>query len=298
MSHSQVDAGFPAARVSQPGATWVLDPSQPGIALQPPAPPVRDPRWSALSHRLAGPGGYYNIGNAIGLVGGIALSVAAAGGDAGPSLRTVAHAAFDYLAGSTSALSVSVAMLIFFWSGEAYHRAWAGGFPPDARSNRRGDLLSGYGAIALALGLFLLGQPLLAATAGLLHAFGKFGSARQHPAATGRKRRWPDPYRTAVLLSRGPAIVLVVIALAEAFSATRWPGAAGGRRAGLAARCATFCVAIGRSAPVPGIARSACHCPATAEFLPGISRYRLNLVARSFTGAPFGLTGRSDAWRD
>ena len=83
-------------------------------------------------------------------------------------------------------------MLIFFWSGDDL-RAWAGGFPPNARLNRRGDLLSAFGALMLGLGLFLLGQPLLAATAGLLHAAGKSGSALQDHSAAPAPRSGPIP---------------------------------------------------------------------------------------------------------
>jgi hypothetical protein len=114
-------------------------------------------------------------------------------------------------------------MLIFFWSGEVYFRAWANGFPPDARLNRQGDLLSAVGALLLGLGLFLLGQPLLAATAGLLHAAGKLGSALQDNSAAPMRRVWPDPYRTAVLVSRVPALVIMMIQLAAALSAPGGP---------------------------------------------------------------------------
>ncbi|MFO1106513.1 MAG: hypothetical protein U1E34_10460 [Amaricoccus sp.] len=164
--------------------------------------------------RMAGPGGLYNIGNAIGLFGGLALAVLGAQASEGASLSGGLRAGYEHLAGSWAALSISLAMLIFFWSGELYHRAWAGGAPPDLRLNRRGDLLSGYGALALGLGLLLFGEPLLAATAGLLHAFGKFGSALHGPSAGG----WRDPYRVAVLVSRGPALALALAALVAALA--------------------------------------------------------------------------------
>ena len=175
----------------------------------------RPPFWRPLRDRMAGPGGCYNLGNALGLAGGIALAVAAAG----PGIGEGARAAWDYLAGSASALSITIAMLIFFWGGEAYHRAWATGFPPDARLNRQGDLLSAVGALALGLGLFLIGEALLAATAGLLHAAGKLGSALKTPDPAAPPRRWPDPFRAAVVASRLPAIALVVLACAGALAA-------------------------------------------------------------------------------
>ena len=55
----------------------------------------------------------------------------------------VAAAAVGYLAGNSAALALTAATVVFFWSGDAYHRAWANGAPPDPALNRRGDLLSG-----------------------------------------------------------------------------------------------------------------------------------------------------------
>jgi hypothetical protein len=176
------------------------------------SPAARSVAASALLVRLQGPGGYYNVGNALGLTGGLALHVAA--------VRTLdvssgSAAAAEYLVGSPSAIAITVAMLIFFWSGESYHRAWANGFPPDASRNRQGDILSGYGALALGLGLLLIGEALLAATAGLLHALGKFGSAFHHRLPARWTALRPDPFRSAVLMSRFPAIALVIIEIAR-----------------------------------------------------------------------------------
>ena len=126
-----------------------------------------------------------------------------AGGAEGPTLGSGARAAYDHLAGSASALSVTAAMLVFFWSGEVYLRAWARGFPPDARLNRRGDLLSGWGALLLGLGLFLIGQPVLAATAGLLHAIGKFGSTLHGPLPLRPGAAGPLPDRGAAQSGSG-----------------------------------------------------------------------------------------------
>ena len=130
-----------------------------------------------VSQRVTGPGGLYNVGNAIGILGGIALHIAATAPSGGSDLGHGLLATFEYLAGSFGAAALTLAMLVFFWSGEQYHRAWRHGAPPDARLNRIGDVSSGWGALLLGFGLFLMGQPLLAATAGLLHAVGKFGSA-------------------------------------------------------------------------------------------------------------------------
>lgn len=174
-----------------------------------------------LSQRITGPGGLYNMGNALGLASGLSLHIAAALSPAGSGLSHGASAVIDYFAGSLGAFAITLAMLIFFWSGEQYHRAWANGAPPDARLNRIGDLSSGWGALALGLGLFLIGQPVLAATSGLLHAAGKFGSAL--PQSVQRRLPFgPVAFRITVVASRIPALLLVVsqsIASAEGTSA-------------------------------------------------------------------------------
>ena len=82
--------------------------------------------------RLVGPGGYYNAGNAFGLVMGIALQVSTAPADGGAG-STVLGAMRDYLAGNAGAVALTAATAVFFVSGEAYHRAWAQGAPPDPR---------------------------------------------------------------------------------------------------------------------------------------------------------------------
>jgi hypothetical protein len=176
--------------------------------------------WTGISARLSGPGGYYNIGNAFGLMTGIAIQFIAV--DPGASAFDALKA---YFAGNSGGFAITIATLIFFLSGEAYHRAWANGFPPDARMNFFGDLLSGLGALALGTGLFSLGEPLMAATAGLLHAAGKFGSAFYRAGASSRAN-WPFLFRLAVLLSRAPALLLSTLALSQAVSAMAHGGSA------------------------------------------------------------------------
>lgn len=178
-----------------------------------PAPSPSPSLSQAVAGRMRGPGGLYNLGNLLGLGSGLALAVA--GASAGDGLS----AAGRYLAGSASALAISIAMLVFLVSGEAYYRAWSRGAPPDARLNRLGDLLSGYGALALFVGLLLVGDLVLALASGLLHAAGKFGSAATGAAATALKRRRPDPFRTAVLASRVPALLLLGFAIAGGVAA-------------------------------------------------------------------------------
>ena len=115
-----------------------------------------------------------------------------------------------YIAGSPAAVALAIATAIFFWSGEAYHRAWSNGYPPDQKLTQLGDLFSGFGAIALGVGLYLLSNPFLAATSGLLHAAGKFGSAfgvRGELLFLGRKIDASTLCRNIVLISRFPAII-------------------------------------------------------------------------------------------
>ncbi len=179
----------------------------------------RLPLRASIASRLQGPGGYYNMGNLLGLVAGTAVQIihAAEVGPIGP-LQS-ARITLAQFGGSSEAVFLSLAMLVFFWSGEVYHRAWTRGFPPDERLNRRGDWLSGFGAIALGTGLMITGQPFLAATAGLLHAIGKFGSALSVPGAVASwPAAWPDLWRSLVLASRVPALLAAAISLATAFA--------------------------------------------------------------------------------
>jgi hypothetical protein len=175
-------------------------------------------RIADLAHatvaRLSGPGGFYNLGNAFGLAMGIGMQVAAVTA-AGFGMGAAAGAAMGYLAGNTGALALTVGTAIFFWSGEMYHRAWAHGAPPDPALNRRGDMLSGVGALVLFVALLSLGQVVLAVTAGLLHAYGKFGSAAKWRPMPGWRPEWPDFFRTMVLASRVPAILASGLDLAR-----------------------------------------------------------------------------------
>jgi hypothetical protein len=98
-----------------------------------------------------------------------------------------------------------------------YHRAWANGAPPNPVLNRRGDLSSGIGALILFVALLSLGHVMLAVTAGLLHALGKFGGAWKWRPLPGWRATWPDCFRTLVLASRVPAILASSLDLAHAF---------------------------------------------------------------------------------
>ena len=170
---------------------------------------------AAVRTRLAGPGGYYNVGNAVGLGMGVALQLTAVPAGA-LEMQSAATAVWEYLAGNAGAVALTAATAVFFLSGEAYHRAWAHGAPPKDALNRRGDLLSAIGALILGIALLSLGQVMLAATAGGLHALGKFGSAFRWRTLPGWPSAWPNFYRTAVLASRVPAILAALIGLVSA----------------------------------------------------------------------------------
>jgi hypothetical protein len=191
-----------------------------------------------LTHRLSGPGGLYNLGNALGLLSGLWLHLATTMTVGGTGWAAIA----EYFAGSIGATAITVAMLIFFWSGEQYHRAWAHGAPPDARLNRLGDISSGWGALVLGLGLVLLGHPVLAATSGFLHAAGKFGSTLPKPVQS-RLPVGPDFFRKVVVASRLPALAAVMLDASAAVSA-------GDSRAAAAAGMLVLCYGLWLKADV------------------------------------------------
>lgn len=161
----------------------------------------------ALVARMKGPGGYYNIGNALALTAGLGVQIAAVSGGDGQESGAILQAARLYFVGSSGAAALTIAVAIFVVSGEMYHRAWSRGFPPDRRGNWWGDFLSGVAAVVLTYALAAFGDVLLAAVSGLLLAAGKFGSAlvpEDYAAPT--VDPWPNRFRTAVLASRVPAL--------------------------------------------------------------------------------------------
>lgn len=145
------------------------------------------------------PGMLYNLGNSLGFIVGLGVALAAdVSRDDGASVwsRGIVH-----VVGSPAAAALTGAALVFFWGGLLYTRAWSNGAPPDPKLNRQGDVLSGIGAILLGIGLVIMGNPWLAASAGLLHAAGKFGSALGG-------MRVADFCKDLVLVSRVPAVLV------------------------------------------------------------------------------------------
>jgi hypothetical protein len=161
--------------------------------------------------RIKGPGGLYNAGNILGLIAGLAVAIDRA--PEGVGLASSSRALGHFFVGSPAAVSLTVATLIFLWSGEHYYRAWRHGYPPHASLNRMGDVSSGIGAVVLGVGLSLLADPILAASSGFLHATGKFGSAfgpQGEHVLVGRPIKADDLYRCSVVVSRIPAIVVTL----------------------------------------------------------------------------------------
>jgi hypothetical protein len=182
-------------------------------------------RAEAFLARIKGPGGYYNIGNSLALSTGLGIQLAAAS-DAGDSGHgALLAAAQEYFVGSPEAAALTISMVMFFASGEMYHRAWSRGFPPDLRCNRWGDLLSGVGAVVLTVALAAYSEVLLAVTSGILLAGGKFGSAMvpETYGAGSQPSPWPNRFRTAVLLSRVPALAALALELIGLLAASAAP---------------------------------------------------------------------------
>lgn len=164
--------------------------------------------------RLNDPGFLYNLGNGLGFAVGVAVALAATAPEA--QTQSISARLLAHVAGSPSAAALTAATAVFFWGGAVYSSAWKDGPPPDARLNRQGDILSGIGAVMLGIGLFLLGNPVLAAFAGVMHAVGKFGSALnttidgpQSPA----RSRIAALCKDLVIVSRAPAILAGVLAV-------------------------------------------------------------------------------------
>ena len=188
------------------GAAGVLDPTRslPNTAARP-SRLVR-----AMTERLRGPGGIYNLGNLIALAGGVTVQMIDA-----PPAQSARDAILGYFFGTDGASLLTLAIIIFIVSGEVYHRAWAGRAVPDQRLNRLGDLLSAAAAIVLTAALVAFGDVLLALAAGFLLAGGKLATA---VAANDTPQRLVSVFRSAVVLSRFPSLGSLALAVAHVVS--------------------------------------------------------------------------------
>lgn len=165
----------------------------------------------AIASRLRGPGGFYNVGNLLGLVTGLSVQFA----DVAARGTTSTESILAYFVGGPSALALTIATLIFLVSGEAYHRAWGlDGLNTDL--NRLADLLSAFGAAALAVSLVYLNQPILAVLTGFLIVGGKLGSAVNGdlPGMSDLwPCEWPDLFRLMALAGRIPGVAAAGLVL-------------------------------------------------------------------------------------
>jgi len=179
---------------------------------------------TALQARLKGPGGLYNIGNVIGLASGIFFALfRGTDTQAGGYLDSL----IAYLAGNPGNAALSIAMVLFIWSGENYHRAAQ---LNSDRVLRKADMLSGIAALFLAVSLVSNGNLALAITSTVLLAGGKFGNAiffqqgwpikveTQLPGSVILRVHTNDVFRMAVIASRVPAIAALAVAIAAGLS--------------------------------------------------------------------------------
>lgn len=168
----------------------------------------------AISSRMQGPGGYYNLGNILGLVVALALQIHAA------AYAGLTSSVYAFFFGSPAAVVLTCATLVFLASGEIYRAAWADGPPPDRRLNRLGDLASAFGILLLTVSVILVGQMFLAVASGILMAIGKLGSAvtGDDPRKLGTwPEHWPDPLRLIVVLGRLPGLAAAAAGTVQAF---------------------------------------------------------------------------------
>lgn len=158
---------------------------------------------AGLLSRSKGPGGLYNVGNLIALLGGFIAFNFASSPDLG-----IAPVLWAYLFGSFGTSYLTLAIAIFLLSGEAYHRAWQNPSSPVVWLNRLGDLLGGIAAVILTFALASFGETTLAIVSGSILALGKFGTAlvpeRQDMSKSASVLT--SSLRIMVIVSRVPAI--------------------------------------------------------------------------------------------
>jgi hypothetical protein len=127
---------------------------------------------------FSNPGLLYNIGNLVAFFGALALFMLLSGSGRGATAEGfVAH-----FLGNWPAVLTTLASLVFWVSGVQYAKAWAKGFPPEAKSNNAGHALSTLGALTIGVALMGLARTevslALAIIATILHAGGKLASWR------------------------------------------------------------------------------------------------------------------------
>lgn len=164
----------------------------------------------AFVGRSKGPGGLYNVGNIIALVGGILIQSTAV-----ERTESLVDITLQYLFGSPAASWLTLAVFIFLISGEVYHRAWSHHGERALRLVRIGDGLSGFAAVVLTVALVQVGDAWLGLIGGLLLIIGKFGTAvlPERPDATRIAERSTKFLRLLVVASRGPSLAALAVAI-------------------------------------------------------------------------------------
>lgn len=173
--------------------------------------PVRQRKIiAALRRRAVGPGGLYNVGNIIALLGGITIQSMAVDQD-----KSLNEIVVQYLFGSPAASYLSLAVLIFLLSGEVYHRAWSQSGEKASRMVRLGDGLSGVAAVVLTVALVQVGDAILGLVGGAMLIIGKFGTAilPERPNAPSLATKSTKLLRFLVVASRGPSLVALGVTI-------------------------------------------------------------------------------------
>jgi hypothetical protein len=164
------------------------------------------PPFAFAKQQLQNPGRLYNLGNYLALSAAILHCLVSA---YVKGITTTSEIG-SFFFGSWPAMFTTLAVLIFFVSGRIYAKAWATGFPPIAKLNSQGHMLSAMGAVFVGVGLIGISQNnlslFLAVTTTILHAGGKFGSwiGFGNDAA----------FKILPLLSRGTYIASLVLDIA------------------------------------------------------------------------------------
>jgi hypothetical protein len=182
-----------------------------------------EPRPVEVAPTFSNPGLLYNIGNLIALCGALALFILLSGSGRG----VTADGFVAHFLGNWPAVLTTLASLVFWVSGAQYAKAWAKGYPPEAKSNSAGHALSTMGALTIGIALIGLARTevalALAIIATILHAGGKLASWRA-PTRDGYFKPMPlfsrVPYVTTLCLDMrndllsGAALHEVAIVLA------------------------------------------------------------------------------------
>ncbi len=164
----------------------------------------------AVVGRSKGPGGLYNVGNVIALVGGILIQSLSVG-----QTSTFGDVIFQYLFGSPAASWLTLAVLIFLISGEVYHRAWSLSGEKALLMVRLGDGLSGVAAVVLTFALVQVGDALLGLIGGIMLIIGKFGTAvlPERPHAPPFSAKATKFLRLLVVASRAPSLAALAVTI-------------------------------------------------------------------------------------